>query len=575
MSFEPTPGKVLEARYVLRSPLGHGGMGTVWRAEHTKLKTAVAVKLIARAHAASDESLTRFRREAQVAAALESPNIVRILDFGIDDGTPYIAMELLEGETLGARLSRSGPMSPADTARIAAQIARGIGRAHQAQVVHCDLKPDNIFLAQIDGEEIVKVLDFGVAKAPLLDPLTASGAVLGTLQYMSPEQLEGRRGIGVHSDLYSFAVIVFECLCGRPAFGAESIAELVRRICGASLPVPSEVASVPPGFDAWFLRAAHRTPSSRFANAREMSDALAIALGISPAQSVATAPTASASRPSVTHPIAETVSAARTFGSERAGFRLTADPRARLLEMELWGMWDLPMGVAFRAEIHEALTQMRGAPWVVLALSGRHPPQSEEVRAIHAETMAAGSVAGMVRTAFVIDSALAKMSARRLADETKMQNARFFGDESEARAWLADTDIFARRGGSERAGFVVHPNPHSRVLDLEFWGLWDMPTALAFRTEILRAYRVMEGRPWVVLSQSRRYLPQKEDVQAVHGEVMGVAKKHGLVRVAFLVDTALSQMQIRRLFEEAGSPPHLRFFTDESEARRFLAEALG
>src|SRR6185295_12830857 len=140
--------------------LGQGGMGTVWRAEHAKLKTAVAVKLIAPSLVASEEALARFHREAQVAAALDSPHVIRILDFGVEEDTPFIAMELLEGETLGARLARISAISPADTARVVAQIARAIGRAHQANVVHCDLKPDNVFLAQVDGEEIVKVLDF-------------------------------------------------------------------------------------------------------------------------------------------------------------------------------------------------------------------------------------------------------------------------------------------------------------------------------------------------------------------------------------------------------------------------------
>src|SRR6185436_20162124 len=119
-----------------------------------------------------------------------------------------------------------------------------------------------------------------------------------------------------------------------------------------------------------------------------------------------------------------------------------------------------------------------------------------------------------------------------------MDVARLFSGEAEARAWLAEADVFARRGGNERAGFIIHPNKHSRVLRLEFWGLWDTATAAAFRTEVLRAYDEMDGAPYVVLSQSRRYLPQKPEVQHVHREAMGIALGRGLVRVAVLVDTA-------------------------------------
>ncbi len=562
MGFVAASGRTLEARYVLREQLGEGGMGTVWRADHVKLKTPVAVKLISPSMVASEEARARFLREAQVAGALESPNIVRIFDFGVEDDTPYIAMELLQGETLGSRLARGTPLSPADTARVVAQIARGIGRAHQANIVHCDLKPENVFLAQVDGDEIAKVLDFGIAKAPTLDPLTKTGAVLGTLQYMSPEQLEGRKGVSARTDLYSLAVIAFECLCGRPAFKADSIAELVRRICNAQLPIPSEVAPVPPGFDDWFKRAAHRDPASRFVTAREMSDAL----------SSLTSPHAPAvvrSDPA----LEKTVSAPSLGGSERAGYRVTPHTRERLFELELWGMWDMTTARRFEEEVREAQTIMSGSPYVRLVLLRNHPPQKDDVQDVKRALMSE-TPTECVRGATVVSSTLSQMQVRRLMTEGGSANIEFFEDEAQARKWLADTEIFARRGGDERAGFIVHPNRHSRVLKLEFWGLWNMAIAQRFRVEVTRAYDEMGATPFVCLSQSRRYLPQKEDVQAIHREVMGIALRSGLVRVAVLVDTALSQMQIRRLFEEAGSPPHLRFFTDEAAANAWLDEVI-
>ena len=565
VGFVAEPGKILEGRYILRAHLGHGGMGTVWRAEHTKLKTPVAVKLIAPSMVQSREALARFDREARVAASLDGPNIVRVIDFGIQEDTPFIAMELLEGETLGARLAR-GALSPEVTLRVVSQIARGVARAHQARVVHCDLKPENVFLAHVDGEEVAKILDFGVAKAPLLDPLTQTGAVLGTLQYMSPEQLEGRKNVGERSDLYSLAVIVFECVCGRPAFRGDSIAELVRRICGAPLPVPSSIARVPAGFDAWFARAAHRDPTARFSSAREMSDALVAVFDRASSRSVAAV--------SVTAPaeIPATIAAARTGGTQAAGYRVTCDERARILYVELWGMHDVPLAREAKNVLIEASKTMKpGGPWVALG-GGAHPPQSPEVQALESESMAAGMALGMARIAFVQPSALAKMMVRRLTAEIKMPNARFFNDEAEAREWLAEALVPARRGGNERAGFAIRANKQGRLLLLELWGLWDATVARAFRTEALAAYAEMGHGPWFVLSQSRRYMPQKDEIQAIHEECTTVALSQGLARVAVLVDSALSHVQIRRLLEEAGSPPHLRFFTDEEDALAWLAE---
>jgi hypothetical protein len=676
-------------------------MGHVWRAEHTKLKTAVAVKLIAPSMVQSAEARARFDREARVAASLDSPNVVRITDFGVEDDTPFIVMELLEGETLGARLA-GGALSPEATLRVFSQIARGISRAHQARVVHCDLKPENVFLAHVDGEEVAKIVDFGVAKAPLLDPLTQTGAVLGTLQYMSPEQLEGRKNVGERSDLYSLAVIVFECICGQPAFRGDSIAELVRRICGAPLPMPSKIAKVPPGFDAWFARAAHRDPAARFGSAREMSDALvaaferasshsAVAVSVSAAPRVVLAATvaslkggdASAGyritpdtssrvmevelwgmfdvrlaqaarqafvdafelmRPSgkwvaigfgTRHPpqnqavqeimgatmalaapagmlrmafvigsalakmsarrlanesdmgktrffedeasarawIAEALAPSRSGGTSTAGYRVTCDERARFMHVELWGMHDVALAREARDVLLEAQQTMKpGGAWVAIG-TGAHPPQRPEVQALETESMAAATRNGMARIAFLLPDGLATMNVRRLTAEIKMPNARFFNDEEEAKLWLAEPLLPERRGGDERAGFAIRAQPKARILHLEFWGMWDMNVARAFRKEVLASYAEMGKGPWDILSNARRYLPQKDEIQAIHKETMAAAR--GLSRVAALVDAAVSQMQIRRMFIEAGSPPNLRFFTDEDDAREWLAEARG
>ncbi|HEY2365098.1 MAG TPA: hypothetical protein VGH87_01885, partial [Polyangiaceae bacterium] len=165
------------------------------------------------------------------------------------------------------------------------------------------------------------------------------------------------------------------------------------------------------------------------------------------------------------------------------------------------------------------------------------------------------------------------MSVRRLTAEIKMPNARFFNDEAEARAWLAEALVPARTGGNERAGFALRANKKANLLLLEFWGLWDMATARAFRTEVLAAYAEMGKGPWLALSNARKFVPQKDEIQAIHRECIMGGLSRGLSRIAVLLDSAVSQMQIRRLFEEAGSPPHLRFFTDEDDARAWLVES--
>ena len=162
---QPGQHVVLAGKYRLIRQLGKGGMGSVWYAEHLALESPVAIKLIDPEIANNPEALSRFFREAKAAASLRSPHVVQILDHGVDGDTPYIAMEVLEGESLATRLDRTKRLSPAETSRIVTQVARALARAHEASIVHRDLKPENVFLVRNDEEEIAKVLDFGIAKS--------------------------------------------------------------------------------------------------------------------------------------------------------------------------------------------------------------------------------------------------------------------------------------------------------------------------------------------------------------------------------------------------------------------------
>lgn len=261
--------------------LVQGGMGNVWRAHHISLNAPVAIKFISPQIAEDDAALGRFMLEAQSAAALRSSHIVQVFDFGISDGSPFIAMELLQGESLAERLRRLGTLTPLETGRILSHVARGIQYAHTTGIVHRDLKPDNIFIAAEGDHEVAKVLDFGIAKARTKDlhgdtsAQTRAGTLLGSPYYVSPEQAEGDRDIDHRSDLWALGIIAFECLTGKRPFEGESLATLLVRICTQPAPRPSEHARVPAGFDQWFARATEKDRSRRFQSARELVDAFA------------------------------------------------------------------------------------------------------------------------------------------------------------------------------------------------------------------------------------------------------------------------------------------------------------
>jgi len=279
----PTQNLVIADRYRLERKIGQGGMGSVWLARHLGLDIPCAVKFIEGDYAALPEAQARFNREAKAAAALRSPHVVQILDHGVWDGTPYMAMELLEGEDLGKRLTRVGRMSPQDIGVIITQVARALTKAHAAGIVHRDLKPDNIFLVHDDDREIAKVLDFGIAKSNtggIDGSNTKTGAMLGTPYYMSPEQAQGVKAVDHRSDLWSLAVIVYQALTGKLPFESEALGDLLVKIIVQPIPVPSQVApDVPAPFDRWWAKAASRDPAQRYQSAKEFADGLSLVFG--------------------------------------------------------------------------------------------------------------------------------------------------------------------------------------------------------------------------------------------------------------------------------------------------------
>ncbi|HEX3770232.1 MAG TPA: serine/threonine-protein kinase, partial [Polyangiaceae bacterium] len=268
-------------------------MAAVYEAEHINIGKRVAVKVLAAELANSAIVIERFMREARAAASVKSPYIVEVYDSGrLEDGRPFIAMELLEGESLYDRMARVRLFDPDTTVRIISQVAKGLTKAHAIGIVHRDLKPENIHICKgEDGEEIAKILDFGLAKfySPVKTDektarLTREGAVFGTPAYMSPEQVKGQGSVDQRADLWALGCMAFECLTGRPVWNTEQgVAMTFAAIAASPLPLPSRFRpDLPPTFDTWFKHALERDPNQRFQTAKELSDDLGRALEVGP-----------------------------------------------------------------------------------------------------------------------------------------------------------------------------------------------------------------------------------------------------------------------------------------------------
>ena len=239
--------------------LATGGMGEVWAARDLLLDRAVAVKVLGGALAGDGRAAERLRREARAAARLEHPSIARVLDLGEQDGRPYLVMELLEGESLAARIDRAGAMAPPEAARVVAAVADALEAAHRAGVVHRDVKPGNVFLTS-DGE--VKVLDFGIASAAGEAALT-TGEMLGTPAYLAPERVLGHPATPA-ADIYALGVVLYELLAGRRPFDDGSEIELaMAHVHAHPAPLALAAPSAPPFLVAACEQAMAKDPSAR------------------------------------------------------------------------------------------------------------------------------------------------------------------------------------------------------------------------------------------------------------------------------------------------------------------------
>ncbi len=288
------PGTKVTSNVRLIRLLGEGGMGSVWVAEHKTLGTQVAVKFIdpdlADAHPVIR---SRFTQEANVSAIIKSPHVVRVFDHGeMDEGVPYIVMELLEGESLRERLERAGPLSLSEAGELLFQASKALRKAHKLGIIHRDLKPENLFLLdsgieESDGEPVaqdlfVKILDFGIAKhrkASSSGVITITGALIGTPEYMSPEQIFSAKDVDRQADLWALSVVIYEAITGYLPFSGDGLSEVFQAIAKGKFEPASAIlydegrlsVSEYPELDQWFAKAMHLVPEERFQTARSMA----------------------------------------------------------------------------------------------------------------------------------------------------------------------------------------------------------------------------------------------------------------------------------------------------------------
>ena len=287
-------------QYRILRKIGAGGMGTVFLGEHILLGRRAAIKTLLPALSMNPEIVERFFTEARATSAITDPGVVQIFDFGYHvDGTAYIVMELLEGESLQTRIERLGKIAPSDALRIARQVAGSLAAAHDREIVHRDLKPENIYLihdAEAQGGERTKILDFGICKLghEASDvSLTQSGTTMGTPVYMSPEQCRGAGEVDHRSDIYALGCVLFHMVAGRPPFECDGAGEFIVAHLQQDPPTPSTfIPELPDLIDGLILRCLEKSADDRFQSMTELQHALEYVVARISASSILVPPVA-------------------------------------------------------------------------------------------------------------------------------------------------------------------------------------------------------------------------------------------------------------------------------------------
>jgi hypothetical protein len=361
---DPLIGKVLADRYRILELIGRGGMGSVYKVQHTRIGKLLAMKILSGETSQGPEVARRFRREAQAVSKLASPNTVQVFDFGVCDGLTYLAMELVDGDNLGRVLREQGPMPVVRLGRIVVQVCNALAEAHEKGIVHRDIKPENVMLvAGAGGADVAKVLDFGLAKLRELegtDDETCQGIILGTPAYMAPEQIEGLR-VDARTDVYSLGALMYRLVTGHPPFHAPSpMAVLSKHLHERPVP-PAERApelGIPLGVSRLVMRALRKDPADRFQRVEDLQALLVEELRLAGAASMESLLDPERLR-WIARPAAPAAAAAA------AATRDEVDAYERQLRRRRYGLSGAAAGVALAAAAAGLLVPREARPGVV------------------------------------------------------------------------------------------------------------------------------------------------------------------------------------------------------------------
>ena len=576
--------------YEILSPLGAGGMGEVYRARDERLKRDVAIKVLPASYSQDADRLRRFEQEAQAAGGLNHPNITAVYDLGSHEGAPYIVTELLEGETLRARLA-GGALPARKAIDYASQIAQGLAAAHEKGIVHRDLKPENLFLTK---EGRAKILDFGLAKLtqpesgsgpqtnlPTATAGTEPGVVMGTLGYMSPEQVKGKT-VDARSDIFSFGAILYEMLSGSRAFHRESAAETMSAILREEPPDLSATSrNIQPGLERIVRHCLEKSPEERFHSAHDLAFDLGALSGESASGSRSAAiPAASLARRRVSMPVAAVAALAALVAGALAGrllLRKPAEPprytrlsfRRGLVQTARFAPdgETIIYGAAWEGSPFEVFTTRAGGresrslgfgPADILSVSGSGQLAISLSRRFTRGWESSGTLAQVSLEGGAPREVLENVQEADWAPDGKtLMVVREVGGRSrlefpigkvlyEARGWISLARLSPR---GDRIAFVDHPQPGDNVGSLCTLDLAGKKTVLATRT--------VQGLAWS---------PDGSEVWASSGGTLLAVSRPEAARVltrvpggTWLLDVSragralLAQTNIRR--EIVGLPP--------------------